>query len=442
MLEKQFKLSHLGTDVRTEVLAGITTFLTMAYIVIVNPVILSNTGMDIEAVFVATCVAAAAGTLIMGLLANYPIALAPGMGLNAYFAFVVVPSFGGSWQIALGCVFLSGILFLALSVTPARSWLINSIPKSLKMAIGAGIGLFLAFIGMQSAGIVIDNPATLVGLGDFASASVLLACFGFILIAVLHTFRVNGGIIISIIVVTVIAILIGIQEFNGILSPIPSVAPTFLQMDIAGALTAGAFTIIFTFLLVDILDTAGTLVAVAHSANLVDENGKLPKLGGALIADSGATIIGSVFGTSTTTSFVESASGVQSGGRTGLTAVVVAILFLLALFFSPLVRTIPAYATAPALIFVACLMARSIKDIDWDDVTEYVPAMVTMIAMPLTYSIATGIGLGFITYFLLKLFTGKFKQINPAVAVISLLFFLKLLFEHSLLARDLINGIF
>ncbi|MCJ8322527.1 MAG: NCS2 family permease [Rhizobiales bacterium] len=442
MLEKQFKLTLLGTDVRTEIVAGITTFLTMAYIVIVNPVILANAGMDMDAVFVATCVAAAVGTLIMGLLANYPIALAPGMGLNAYFAFVVVPSFNGSWQIALGCVFLSGMVFLALSITPARSWLINSIPKSLKMAIGAGIGLFLAFIGMQSAGIVVNNPATLVGLGDFASASVLLACLGLLIIAVLHNFKVKGAILIAILAITVIAILLGIQDYNGILSPVPSIAPTFLQMDIAGALTAGAFTIIFTFLLVDILDTAGTLVAVAHSAKLTDEDGKLPRLGGALLADSGATLIGSVFGTSTTTSFVESASGVQSGGRSGLTAVVVAILFLLALFFSPLVKTIPAYATAPALIFVACLMARSIKDIDWDDVTEYVPAMVTMIAMPLTYSIATGIGLGFIAYFLLKLFTGKFSHINPAVMVISLLFFLKLLFEHSLMARDIIDAIF
>lgn len=442
MLEKLFKLSAAGTTIRTEILAGVTTFLTMAYIIIVNPIILSNAGMDMDAVFVATCIAAAVGTLIMGVLANYPIGLAPGMGLNAYFAFVVVPSFGGSWQIALGCVFLSGILFLALSVTPARSWLINAIPKSLKMAIGAGIGLFLAFIGLQGAGIVVDNPATLVGLGDFASASVLLACLGFLLIAILHSYKISGAIIISILAVTIIAVIFGFQDYNGVVAPIPSVAPTFMQMDIAGALHAGAFTIIFTFLLVDILDTAGTLVAVAHNANLLDDKGKLPKLGGALVADSGATIVGAVFGTSTTTSYVESAAGVQAGGRTGLTAVVIAILFLLALFFSPLLNTIPAYATAPALIFVACLMARSIKDIDWDDVTEYVPAMITMIVMPLTYSIATGIGLGFIAYLLIKLCTGRYKQINPAVAVISFLFFTKLLFEHSILARDVVNSIF
>lgn len=442
MLEKFFKLKAANTNIQTELLAGLTTFLTMAYIIVVNPLILKETGMDTGAVFVATCIAAATGTLIMGLLANYPIALAPGMGLNAYFAFVVVPSFGGDWQIALGCVFLSGIVFLALSITPARSWLINSIPKSLKMAIGAGIGLFLAFIGLQSAGIVVSNPATLVGLGNLAESSALLACGGFILIAVLHSFRVSGAILISILVVTGIAIGLGLQDYNGVMAPIPSIAPTFMKMDIVGALNAGALTIIFTFLLVDILDTAGTLVATAHQAKLLDERGKLPKLGGALIADSGATIVGSVFGTSTTTSFVESAAGIQAGGRTGLTAVTVAVLFLAALFFSPLVNTIPAYATAPALIFVACLMARGIKDINWDDVTEYVPAMVTMIVMPLTYSIATGIGLGFISYFLLKLFTFKFKQLNPAVAIISLLFTIKLMFEYSQLARDIGNNIF
>ncbi len=430
-MENFFKLTENGTTIRTEVIAGVTTFLTMAYIIIVNPLILANAGMDLGAVFVVTCIAAAVGTLIMGLLANYPIALAPGMGLNAYFAFVVVPSFDGSWQIALGAVFLSGLLFLILSLTPARSWLVNSIPRTLKLSIAAGIGLFLAIIGLQNAGIVVDSPATLVTMGNMASASVLLASAGFISIAVLTVMRIPGAIIISIIGVTILAIALGVQEYGGIVGPVPSIAPTFMQMDIMGALNAGALTIIFTFLLVDILDTAGTLVAVAHQGNLNDKDGNLPRLRSALLADSSATVVGAALGTSTTTSYIESAAGIEAGGRTGLTAVVVAILFVLALFFSPLLSTIPAYATAPALIFVACLMMRSIKDIDWEDMTEYLPAMVTIIMMPLTFSIANGIGLGFITYFLIKLLTGKIKDINPAVAIISALFFIKMVFDYS-----------
>ncbi len=420
-----FKLAEHGTTVRREVLAGLTTFLTMAYITFVNPQILSTTGMDFGAVFVATCVAAAVGTLIMGLYANFPIALAPGMGLNAFFAFTVVGTMGYSWQTALGAVFISGVLFVILSVLPVRAWLINSIPKTLKMAISAGIGLFLAIIALQNAGIVADHPATLITLGDIKAPGALLAALGFVLMIVLDFRKVPGAVIIGILAVTALGVLFGVSEWHGLVSLPPDPSPTLLQLDIGAAFELGILTVVFTFLLVDLFDTAGTLVGLAHRAGMLDEKGHLPGVGKALMADSTATVAGALMGTSTTTSYIESAAGIKVGGRTGLTAVVVAVLFLLTLFFSPLAQTVPAYATAPALLYVACLMARGLAELDWEDVTEFAPAVITAIAMPFTFSIATGIGIGFITYAVVKVVSGKWRECPPAVVVIAVLFAIK-----------------
>lgn len=428
MLDRYFKLAENGTTVRTEVLAGITTFLTMAYIIFVNPAILADAGIDRGAAFVATCLAAAIGTAIMGLYANYPVALAPGMGLNAYFTYGVVLGMGHSWQVALGAVFVSGVLFLILSLLPVREKIINAIPTSQKFAIGAGIGLFLGLIGLKNAGIVVDNPATLVGLGQLMTPLVGMAILGFFLIAILDYRKVPGAIMISILGVTILGIVLGLSPFGGIVSAPPSLAPTFLAMDISGALSLGLLTIVFAFLMVDLFDTAGTLVAVAPRAGLLDADGKLKRLGKALLADSTATVAGAALGTSTTTSYIESAAGIRVGGRTGLTAVVVAILFVLAIFFAPLAGSIPAYATAPALIFVACVMASSLARVDWEDLTEYLPAVVTAIMMPFAFSIATGIGLGFITYVVIKTATGRVKDVHPVMAAVAFVFLLKFIF--------------
>ncbi|MCP4328797.1 MAG: NCS2 family permease [Alphaproteobacteria bacterium] len=425
MVEGYFKLSEHGTTVRTEIIAGATTFLTMAYINFVNPDILSHAGMDRGAVFVATCLAAAIGSAIMGLYANYPIAQAPGMGLNAYFAFVIVGSMGYSWQVALTVVFLSGLLFLILSILPVREWIINSIPRSQKLAIAAGIGLFLAIIALENAGIVIAHPATLVGLGDLKSTTVLLACLGLVVISALSVRRVPGAILIGILSITIVGIALGETPAGDIFAMPPSLAPTFFQFDFAHVLEIGFVTAVFVLLLFDLFDSAGTLIGVAYQGGLLDADGRLPRLRQALIADSTATVAGSIIGTSTTTSYIESTAGIQAGGRTGLTAVVVAILFLVALFFAPLAATIPSYATAPAILFVACMMTRSLADLDWDDVSEYVPAVITAISMPLTFSISTGIGLGFISYAAIKLLAGKFTEISPTVAVLALIFVAK-----------------
>ena len=425
MLEQFFKLSEHGTTVRTEILAGCTTFLTLAYITFVNPAILAEAGMDFGAVFVATCVAAAIGTLIMGLYANYPVALAPGMGLNAFFTYGVVLGMGYTWQTGLGAVFISGVIFVILSVLPVRAWLINAIPKSLKMAISAGIGFFLAIIALNNAGVVVDHPATLVTLGDMTAPSVLLASAGFILMIVLDRFRITGSVLIGVLVVTVVGVLLGVSEWKGFVSLPPDPTPTLFQLDFGSALEIGLLTVVFTFLLVDLFDTAGTLIGLAHRAGMLDAQGRLPGIGRALIADSTATVAGSLLGTSTTTSYIESAAGIKAGGRTGLTAVTVAVLFLLTLFFSPLAQSVPSYATAPALLFVACIMARGMADMDWDDVTDFAPGVVTAIAMPLTYSIATGIGIGFITYAAAKIISGKVAECSPAVMVIAALFVIK-----------------
>jgi AGZA family xanthine/uracil permease-like MFS transporter len=428
LLDRFFGLSVAGTSVSTELRAGLATFLTMAYIMFVNPAILEKAGMDHGAVFVATCLTAAAGSLIMGLYANYPIALAPGMGLNAYFAFTVVPELDGNWQLALALVFLSGVLFFALSLSPLRAWLIDAIPMNLKLGIAAGIGLFLALIGLQNAGLIADDPTTLVTLGDLSKPQALLAAAGFLLIAGLAVRKVPGAIIIGVLAVTLIAVAAGLEPWHGVAAPPPSLAPTFLKMDLGNAFQLGLITIVLTLLLVTLLDTAGTLIGVARQAGFLDAEGRLPRLRQALLADSGAAMLGAALGTSTTTAYIESAAGVEEGGRTGLTALIVAALFLLSLFLAPLAETVPLYATAPALLFVACLMAASLGAIAWDDATEYIPALIIALLMPLSYSIATGIGLGFIAYVALKALAGRFKEINTAVAVIAAAFLLKLIF--------------
>jgi AGZA family xanthine/uracil permease-like MFS transporter len=421
-LDNYFGLSAAGTNVRTEVVAGLTTFLTMAYIIFVNPMILAKAGMDQGAVFVATCLAAAISTAIMGIVANYPFALAPGMGLNAFFAFTLVLTWKYTWQQALAAVFFSGVLALLISIFRIREYVINAIPHNMKMATAAGIGLFLAIIGLQSAGIVVDHPATLITIGNMTAPTAILALLGFVLIAALNFRNILGGTLIGILVLAIVGLPLGLTTFNGIVSMPPSLAPTFFALDFSRVLELGFLIAVFSLLFVDLFDTAGTLVGVAHRAGFLDKQGKLPRMPQALIADSSATIVGSVLGTSNTTSYIESASGVDAGGRTGLTAIVVALLFLLALFFSPLAGMIPAYATAAALLYVAVVMARGLADVDWRDMTEYAPAVVTALAMPFTYSIATGIGFGFLTYVVLKLLAGRAQDVSIGVWVLAALF--------------------
>ncbi|MBB3383912.1 MULTISPECIES: NCS2 family permease [unclassified Rhizobium] len=427
MLERLFKLSEHGTSVRTELIAGVTTFLTMSYIIFVNPDILSTTGMDRNAVFVATCLAAALGSIVMGLVANWPIGMAPGMGLNAFFAFTVVAALGFTWQQALGAVFISGCIFVLLTVTGVRSWLIAGIPHSLRSAIAAGIGLFLAIIALKSAGIVVANKATLIGLGDLKQTGPLLAIFGFFVIAVLDALKIRGSILIGILAVTILSWILGVSQFHGIVSAPPSIMPTFLQLDIVGALHGGLVHIILVFVLVEVFDATGTLIGIAKRANLI-QDGKPNRLSRALLADSAAIIAGSLMGTSSTTAFVESASGVQAGGRTGLTAITIAVLFIAALFFSPLAASVPAYATAPALLYVAGLMMRELTEIEWDDLTEAAPAAITALAMPFTYSIANGLAFGFITYVAVKVFTGRWSMLHPATQIVAALFVVRFAF--------------
>nr|WP_315278269.1 NCS2 family permease [uncultured Acinetobacter sp.] len=424
MLERLFKLSENKTTFRTEILAGVTTFLTMCYIIIVNPMILSETGMDHGAVFVATCLAAAIGCLVMGIVANYPIALAPGMGLNAYFTYSVCLGMGVPWQTALAAVFVSGMIFIAISMFKIREAIVNAIPMSLKLAIGGGIGLFLALIALKNAGVIVDNPATLVGLGDLKQPTVLLALLGFLMVVVMHHFKVRGAIIISILVLTAISTALGLSEFKGVVGEIPSIAPTFMQMDFKSLFTASLIGVIFVFFLVDLFDSTGTLVGVSHRAGLL-QDGKLPRLKKALFADSSAIVAGAALGTSSTTPYIESSAGVAAGGRTGLTAVIVGLLFIACLFLAPLAQSVPGFATAPALLFVGVLMIQGIVHIEWDDITEAVPAFLTIVFMPFTYSIADGIAMGFISYALTKLLTGKAKSVPYMVWIIAVLWALK-----------------
>lgn len=428
-LEKLFGVSKAGSSIRIELLAGLATFLTMAYITVVNPSILSTegTGMEFGAVFTATIIAAVVGTLIMGLWANWPVALAPGMGLNAYFTYTVIFADGYSYQQALTAVFVAGVVFIILSVSPARKYIINSIPKSMKLGIGAGIGLFLAIIGLKNAGIVIANDATLVGLGDVASLPVLLAGLGFIIMAVLSYRKIPGAIVIGILAIAIIAWITGAgeAEIQGITGSVPSPSHAF-QLDFSVIATAGFIGVAFAFLFVDFLDTAGTLTSIANLTGRIGEDGEVEDIDRTLLADSSATVVGALAGTSNTTSYIESGAGIKEGGRTGLTAVTVAVLFAACLFFAPLAQSVPAFATAPALIFIATYFLRNIKDIDWDDISEYVPAALAAIIMPLTFSIAYGIAIGFVSYVLIKALSGKGRSLNYAsigVAVVSVLFF-------------------
>ncbi|MBR9906440.1 MAG: NCS2 family permease [Gammaproteobacteria bacterium] len=425
LLERLFQIKAQGSTVKREVIAGFTTFLTMAYIIFVNPSMLSEAGMDYGAVFVATCLAAAIGCLVMGLWANYPVALAPGMGLNAFFTYSVVLGMGYTWQTALGAVFFSGILFFLLSALRIRSWIINAIPVTLRLAIAAGIGAFLALIGLKNANIIVANNATLVTLGDMGSLSVLLAGAGFFLIIGLVARGIQGAALISILLVTVAGFLLGDVQYNGIVAAPPSLAPTFMQMDIAAAFDVAMLSVIFAFLFVDLFDTSGTLMAVAQRAGIAKPDGSLPRLERALMADSTATVAGAALGTSTTTSYVESASGVASGGKTGLTAVVVGLLFVAAIFFAPLAAMVPAYATAGAIIYVSVLMLFTLRSVDWEDITEAAPVAVVLLMTPLTFSIADGIALGFISYVVVKALGGRIRELNWSVAVLAALFIAK-----------------
>ena len=427
-IERYFGINGQNTTIRTEILAGITTFLTMAYIIFVNPNILADAGMDRGAVFVATCLAAAVGCFIMGIYARLPVALAPGMGLNAFFTYGVVLGMGYTWQTALGAVFLSGCIFVFLSLFKIREWVITAIPNSLKQGIVAGIGAFLAFIALKSSGIIVANEATFVSLGDLQQFSPMMAALGFFLIIGLVYRNIPGAVTIGILAVSVIAVITGNVAFEGVMSMPPAIAPTFLQLDIAGAFDVGMISVIFAFLFVDLFDTSGTLIGVTNKAGLVDKNGDIPNLDKALLADSTATVAGSLLGTSSTTSFVESTAGVAAGGRTGLMAVTVGVLFLLSIFFAPLAGMIPAYATAGAIFYVSVLMLYTLKDIDWEDLTEAAPVAVVLLMTPLTYSIADGISLGFITYTVVKVLTGKFNQVSVVVWALTIILLAKIVF--------------
>jgi AGZA family xanthine/uracil permease-like MFS transporter len=375
LIESIFKLKDNKTSFKKEILAGLATFLTMAYIMVVNPAILSETGMDFDSVFVATILASFIACLLMGFLANWPVALAPGMGLNAFFTYAVVFGMGFTWQQALAAVLCSGILFLIISISPLRAYLINAIPKSLKFGIGAGIGLFLAIIGLKNAGIVVDNPATLVGLGDLKSAPVLLALLTLILMIGLDKLKVPGAIVLSILATTIIGMIVGVAQFQGIVSPIPSMSPTFMQLDFSAMGSSLFLIVVFTILFVDFFDTAGTLTSVANLSGKIDKDGNVENIDKAVFSDSIATIIGSIFGTSSTTSYIESGAGIKEGGKTGLVAVTVGVFFLLCLFLAPLAKTIPAYATGAALVFIATFFCRNLVNLDWDDISEYSPAL-------------------------------------------------------------------
>lgn len=428
LMERLFKLAQHGTTVKTELAAGLTTFITMAYIVFVNPNIMADAGIDHGAAFVATCLAAAFGCFLMGLYANWPVGLAPGMGLNAFFTYTVVGTMGYSWQIALGAVFLSGLLFMILTFSRIREWLLNSIPSSLRFAMGAGVGLFLGLIGLKTAGIVVDSPATLIKLGDLTEGGPLLAGVCFLMIALLEHHRVFGGILISILTVTLAGWGLGLVEYGGLFSMPPSIAPTLLAMDVSGALNVGMISVVLAFLFVHMFDTAGTLMGVAQRAKLVDPNGHIHNLTKAMKADSTASAFGAVLGCPPVTSYVESAAGVAAGGRTGLTAVTVGVLFIAAMFFAPLAGMIPAYATAGALIYVAMLMMSGMAHIDWEDHTNTIPAIVTTVMMPLTFSVTDGLALGFITYVVLKVGTGRHKEVSASLYVLAVICSAKFIF--------------
>ena len=427
-LERLFRLSEHDTKIRTEVLAGVTTFVTMAYIIFVNPQMMAAAGIDPGASFVATCLASALACIFMGLYANWPVGLAPGMGMNAFFTYTVVGSMGYSWQVGLGAVFLSGVLFVIISVTRLRRWMLNSIPMNLRLAMGCGVGLFIGFIGLQNGGLVVANPATILTLGDLTRPEPMLAAIGFLVIACLGVRAVPGAIMLGILAMTVVGLLTGLVSYQGLVSAPPDMAATFLQLDIAGALDMAMISVVAAFLFVNLFDTTGTLMGVANRAGLVDDKGNIRDMDRALKADSSSSVVGACLGCTPVTSYVESVAGIASGGRTGLTAVTVGILFLLAVFFAPLARMVPEFATSGALVFVAMLMLGGMRDLDWEDATELVPALLTIVAIPLTFSIADGIAVGFITYVSLKLATGKFSEISAGVWFLVLIFLARFVF--------------
>ena len=428
MLEKLFKLEESNTNIQTELLAGFTTFITMAYIIFVNPQMMSSTGMDLGASFVGTCVAAAIACIAMGFYSNWPIGLAPGMGLNAFFTYTVVGEMGYTWEIALGAVFLAGILFWIMSVTPIRQWMLESIPMNLRIAMGSGVGLFIGFIGLKNGGIIVSNEATLISIGDLLKVETLLAMLGFLLIAILSVRRIPGAILIGVMMVTLISIFIGIIQFQGLISYPPAFMPVFMKLDILGALDLAMISVIMSFLFVNLFDTAGTLLGVANQAKLVDEDGNIHNLDKALKADSSSSAFGAFLGCAPVTSYVESSAGVEAGGRTGLTAVTVGFLFLIAVFFSPLASIIPAHATAGALIYVAILMMSGMEKLNWSDSSELLPALIIIVMIPLTFSIANGIALGFISYVVLKIASGQFKKISSGAWFLTMIFLSKFLF--------------
>jgi adenine/guanine/hypoxanthine permease len=427
LLQRIFHLAENNTTVRRELLAGLTTFMTMAYVVVVNPRILSEAGMPVEGVLFATCVSAAIATLIMGLWANYPIALAPGMSLNAYFTYSIVIGRGIPWPTALGVVFLSGLLFLLLTLTSIREQIVNGIPDCLKFGTAAGIGLFIAFVGLRNAKIIVANPATFVGLGKASDPQVLLAAAGLILIAILMARKIGGAILIGIVVVTIAGIPLGLAHWPAHLFSLPHPGGTFLKLDFRAAAKIGLLELVFVFFFVDLFDNVGTLVGVCEQGNFL-RDGKLPRASRALLADAFGTMVGALTGTSTVTSYIESAAGVAAGARTGLGNVIIAGFFLVAMFCAPLVAAIPSYATAPALILVGALMCGAVARVRWDDFSEAFPAFITLVATPLTFSIATGLSLGLLSFTLIKVGTGKYREISPLIWVLSILFLLRYAF--------------
>lgn len=431
MLERYFRLTENQTSVRSEFLGGLTTFITMAYIVAVNPHMLAETGMPIEGVIFATCISAAVATLVMGLYANYPIAMAPGMSLNAYFTYVVCMQMHVPWQTALGVIFFSGVVFLILTVTRVREQIVNGIPDCLKHSTAGGIGMFIAFVGLRNAKLVVANPATFVSLGSFSNHEAQLALIGLAIMLILMTRKLHGAILIGVLLTTGIGILRGMTSRPTSIFSLPHPSGTWLQLDLKSALHLGLFEIIFVFLFVDLFDNVGTLVGVCEQGGFV-KDGKIPRVGRALVSDAVGTLFGSLTGTSTVTSYIESAAGVAAGARTGLSNVFTALFFLLAMFFAPLAAAIPGYATAPALILVGALMTESIGRVEWNDFTDAIPAFVTLLATPLTFSIATGLSLGLISYTLVKVAAGRFREISPVIWILTVLF----VFRYIYLAAE------
>ncbi|MDC0185092.1 NCS2 family permease [Rhodobiaceae bacterium] len=428
MLEKIFKLKTNKTSLKKEFLAGMTTFVTMSYIIFVNPQMMAASGMDQGASFVGTCLAASLACFFMGLYANWPVGLAPGMGLNAFFTYTVVGGMGYSWEVALGAVFWAGILFTLMSITPLRKWMLEGIPLNLRIAMGSGVGLFIGLIGLKSGGIIIANNSTLVTLGDLSQPTTIMAVLGFLLISILSVRKISGSIIIGIFVITFLAIIFNLIEFKGILSAPPDFLPVFMKLDIFGALDVAMIGIIISFLFVNFFDTTGTLLSIASRAKLTNKSGKIKNIDKALKADSSSSIIGSFFGCAPVTSYVESSAGVEIGGRTGLTAVITGIGFLLSIFFSPLAEIIPPYATAGALIYIAILMLSDMERLDWSEITEIFPALIIIVMIPLTFSIANGIALGFISYVAIKIASNKYKEVSLGAWFLTVIFLAKFVF--------------